>query len=399
MEEIVMKKFIWYRLLSLLFITFILVMFSCVTLNVPSDDEEGASLGGGNPPIISAFSSDPNSITAGNIATLDWQVTGANTVSIDNGIGNVPLSGNRDVTPKVTTIYTLTATGVGGDNTATVQVTVNSSASSSSDTYYTDPGNTQSGATASLPVINSFTSSPVSNSLESFTLSWNVSNASSVSITPGIGAVDVVGNVTVTPASTTTYILSANNDYGSREKSVTVSNVVEVAHIGWLREQVAYDFIENAPSAYWYSGNPQQGLPFPGSSNSNGFVCYQQNTKLNDSVTYTRLLETHPQYVNDGYISGKYNNIYIPDGAKLKLKVGIINGASSGKVRFKIYHCCPEGNVWWNQVVAYADGVKSAEVDLSALSGQTLDYVLITVIAEGVSTQDWAAWAEAKIVY
>jgi hypothetical protein len=42
--------------------------------------------------------------------------------------------------------------------------------------------------------------------------------------------------------------------------------------------------------------------------------------------------------------------------------------------------------------------VKTAEVDLSAFAGQTFDVVTLSVLAQGVSTQDWAAWAEVKIV-
>jgi hypothetical protein len=51
----------------------------------------------------------------------------------------------------------------------------------------------------------------------------------------------------------------------------------------------------------------------------------------------------------------------------------------------------------WNQIVAYTDGVKTAEIDLSDFAGETIAFELF-VETNGVSTQDHAAWAEAKIV-
>lgn len=69
----------------------------------------------------------PSRILYGDQATLEWNVTEANRVSIDNGIGNVALSGSKDVTPEKRTTYTLTASNPCGEeaynnNTATVDV-------------------------------------------------------------------------------------------------------------------------------------------------------------------------------------------------------------------------------------------------------------------------------------
>jgi hypothetical protein len=201
--------------------------------------------------------------------------------------------------------------------------------------------------------------------------------------------------------------LSANNAYGVKEKSVTVTPFSHVYGTGVVNvnqdEQVLYDFIQQAPSATWMTGLLSSKssvfvLSFPGTtSDSTGYACYQLNTKLNNGITYAKLLETHPRWVDDGFISGTYKDINVPTGAKIKVKVGIISGYTSGNVRFKLY--LAEGNsyVLWNQVVAYAGGVKTADIDLSAYAGRNADFSL-WVEANGASTQDWAAWAEAKIV-
>lgn len=60
-------------------------------------------------PSITSFSVNPYSIDYGNIAELEWVVSNAESVSIDNGIGYVSLTGNRAVSPTITTTYTLTA--------------------------------------------------------------------------------------------------------------------------------------------------------------------------------------------------------------------------------------------------------------------------------------------------
>jgi hypothetical protein len=75
-------------------------------------------------PVILSFDADPGTISPGGTSTLSWEVTGAATVHIDQGVGNVALSGTRDVSPGETTVYTLTATNEAGSVNATVQIIV-----------------------------------------------------------------------------------------------------------------------------------------------------------------------------------------------------------------------------------------------------------------------------------
>jgi len=515
------------------------------------------------PPVVDSFDSSPATIAPGESSTLSWKVSGATKVSIDQGIGNVALTGRRDVSPTTTTVYTLTATNsAGASATATAQVLV-SGAPAPADlpvvNYFTasppniaaggsatlswnvsnatsvaiDPGlgtfassgNTivsPSGTTtyiltatnsagtttesakvtvsgaSGLPVISYFTADPpVIASGSSTTLSWSVSNATSVAIDEGIGAVDPSGSTSVSPVTSTNYTLTATNAAGSYYVTIPVlvtgavadttppsvptllspsngallpqktvpwsfdwsdssdaesgisqyqlqvyrvvsspfidvntvnsehSQVAEVAYpyiSGWkwrVRAQngaglwsawssvrtfdaeprVAYDFVEEASTAYWWTkvGSVFVDLPFPGdTSDDRGFATYQYNKKLNDGNTYARVLETHPQWVDNGWISGKYSAVSVPSGAKLKIKIGFITGAGAGEVKFHIGKLGAVSTI--STVSAYADGVKQLEADLSAYEGQTIDFVLGTN-AEGSSAQDWAAWAEAKIVY
>lgn len=75
----------------------------------------------------------------------------------------------------------------------------------------------------SPPIINSFTANPASiNPGGSSTLSWNVTGATSLSITPGIGTV-TGSSKQVSPAATTEYTLVATNAYGSTNAKTTVT--------------------------------------------------------------------------------------------------------------------------------------------------------------------------------
>ncbi len=73
------------------------------------------------------------------------------------------------------------------------------------------------------PAIRSFSVEPTSITAgQSATLTWAVENADSVSIS-GIGTVQSSGSRSVSPASTTTYRLTATGPGGTTERSVTLS--------------------------------------------------------------------------------------------------------------------------------------------------------------------------------
>jgi peptidoglycan-associated lipoprotein len=66
----------------------------------------------------------PSVVSAGDQVQLSWQTTGATSASID-GIGDVPTSGVKTLTPAESTSYHLVARGAGGTSEASARVTVN----------------------------------------------------------------------------------------------------------------------------------------------------------------------------------------------------------------------------------------------------------------------------------
>lgn len=156
-------------------------------------------------PTVISFGGQPTSIVAGQQAVISWQTTGATSVMIDQGVGMQPANGMVTVGPTQTTLYTLTASGPGGQTTALFTLTV---------------------AEAGAPVVVSFAAAPQQIAPGASTvLSWQTMGASLVTIDNGIGVRSTNGSVTVSPPTTTNYTLSASGPGGTTQAQVTVTTI------------------------------------------------------------------------------------------------------------------------------------------------------------------------------
>ncbi len=439
-------------------------------------------------PVISSFEADPPTITVGGSATLKWNVSGATKVSIDQGIGSVALSGSRAVMPSATTVYTLTATNASGATVpATAQVIVTGAAP----------------PPASLPFVNSFTASPPNITAgDSATLSWNVSNATSVTIDPGLGTFASSGNTIVLPAVTTNYLLTATNAAGSTTATASVlvagvpppvgapdlvitsidrvetpegykinytiknqgtatagasttklyastvykaSDSVGLLVAGasetkqftvWVFNpstpqikvvadadgavieadetnnekqlnyaiQIRYNFVDSAGAApvLWKSGSPLTDLSFGGSS-TDGSARYETSGVMEDGSSYGKVLATHPKWVDDGYIYGYYPIAHlVKPGERFVAKVGLFKNASAGNVLFEASY--REAGIYGPVTVifsvadSYDGNLKTIDLPFPPESfGKQVNFYL-QVKTNGSSAQDWAAWVEARII-
>ena len=108
------EKIVLIRLIALMVIS---VGFLSGCVEIPDEIVEEM--------VIVTFTVDPSLIDAGETANLSWVVTGMDTtVTIDNGIGNVSLTGQQIITPIETTTYTLTASNMTSTKIATTQIIV-----------------------------------------------------------------------------------------------------------------------------------------------------------------------------------------------------------------------------------------------------------------------------------
>ncbi len=164
-------------------------------------------------PNIASFTASAATVAPGAAVTLSWgAVTGAESAEIDQGVGGVETPGSRVVNPTTTTTYTMTAKCGANTKTARVTITVASSTPTPS-------------ACSGTPNIAAFTASTSAITLgAAATLSWGaVTNADAVEIDQGIGGVATPGSTSVTPATTTTYTLTAKCGAASATRQVTIT--------------------------------------------------------------------------------------------------------------------------------------------------------------------------------
>jgi hypothetical protein len=435
------------------------------------------------PPEIIYFQVSPERISYGDAAMLRWYVTSATTIYLNEGIGNVHEYGSIEVSPLLSTSYTLIASNEGGSTTADINILV-------------IPSRT------GLPVINSFESVPGSIMANATAdLAWNVSNADYVQIDPGIGIAEPVGSVNISPDATTIYTLTAysstgivtastqvlvsdttavgkadlnitgiarveikeglvieytitNSGMGDSPSSVTklyangvfrASDTVGPLSAGssvtrqisqWLYDptnsvielnvdaehsvaesdetnnsktvlfpvRTVYDFVENASDAQWGDAYPYKSLEFGEiESVDNGMVFITKNAILEDASGPVALLESRPRNTFNGWIIGEYSpGITIEPGCYFYGLVGLMQGAIAGDVTFHVY-IRESSEMEWTELSSgvydwYDYKIKPFVIRIPvSYFGEKVDFSL-RVSANGEPLQDWAVWLEAKLI-
>lgn len=157
-------------------------------------------------PQILYFTATPSQIVLGNSTTLDWNSAGqVNTTNITPDVGNVSRQGSTTVSPTQDTTYTLNVIGLGGQSSISRVVDV------------------------LIPPTVNFYSLATNDTIiqgESTYLEWQtLGDASTASLSPGYGIVNINGQQLVSPSQTTTYTLVASHPIagnGSAEVTITV---------------------------------------------------------------------------------------------------------------------------------------------------------------------------------
>jgi hypothetical protein len=103
-------------LIIISFFTFLIFFSGCINEN----NEDGKEL------YINFFNVNPSIIIKGETANLSWNVSGASSVNINMGIGNVGLFGSRIILPNKNTTYVLTASNLNHSINASVYIIVES---------------------------------------------------------------------------------------------------------------------------------------------------------------------------------------------------------------------------------------------------------------------------------
>jgi len=162
-----------------------------------------------------------------------------------------------------------------------------------------------------------------------------------------------------------------------------------------------YDFHTRASAATWISGAGT--LTFGGpDTDTAGFAMYKDSQKLEDGTSTTKILETHPQFVNDGVISGRFPEYTVVTGERFTAKIGFLAKADGscgdGDALFQLNYRENGGSVTplkeWAETCNGT--LTSVNVDLTPLAGKKVEFIL-AVLAHGSSSQDWAVWVKPQI--
>ena len=225
-------------------------------------------------PVSSEISATPAKIDCGQQSLLKW--TSADTIDADiSGMSPVPVTGEKNVSPKQNTTYDFTATGPGGTTKSSANIDVNTAVQSSvnaspAEVHYRQIGDR---------TIQS----------DSTTVTWSSSNADAASLTP-FGTVDTNGNKSVTLKPTQTaegpvdetvqYTLNATNVCGGSEtKTASVHLTGSIEPIPTVPLQSVF-----FPTDFPTEKNPDVGL-----------VRSQQGSLASLSAGLAKYLEYEPQ--------------------------------------------------------------------------------------------------------
>jgi hypothetical protein len=146
---------------------------------------------------------------SGNGATLTWDIGNSYDVAIEPAFGIIRPRGSQPVNPPFTTTYKLTANNSEGSILATTTLTVSG----------TPPS-------VDTPVVKSFTADPyVIRKGESSVLKWQTVGGSSIVIDKELSSMywPAEGTTQVSPAVTTTYMLTVTSPDGGQFQTVTVN--------------------------------------------------------------------------------------------------------------------------------------------------------------------------------
>ncbi|NND64538.1 MAG: hypothetical protein HKM24_01120, partial [Gammaproteobacteria bacterium] len=168
----------------------------------------GFAVGGGDPAPTVALNASPTTIDEGASSTLSWTVANATSCTASgNWSGAKSTSGGSEVvTPLVTSTYALSCTGTGGTTVDDVTVMVNTVGTPAPTVSLTATPSTIDQGNASV-------------------ISWTTTNANSCSASGAwSGSKDAKGgNESVSPMTTSTYILTCTGAGGSIADSVSVT--------------------------------------------------------------------------------------------------------------------------------------------------------------------------------
>jgi Ig-like domain-containing protein len=180
---------------------------------------------------------------------------------------------------------------------------------------------------------------------------------------------------------------------GTQGQSFFVDIKVAVASSG-------FDLHTRAPDASWVGSAGVITFGGP-DTDTNGFAMFRNGQKVEDGTLPAKILEIHPQWVNNGVMTGLYPAYTVVLGEHFKAKIGFLAKADGtcgvGDVKFQLNY--KEAGVLkpLGEWAKTCNGtMKDVDVDLSSIAGKNVQFAL-AVLANGPADQDWAVWVSPRV--
>ncbi len=205
-----------------------------------------------------------------------------------------------------------------------------------------------------------------------------------------------------------------------RNPSGTIFGLGENSNPFWVEVRVPdesgvrFDFLARAKDADWGSGTEPVDFANPGhvelsyggpTTDENGFVLIQDKVKLETGKSSAKILQTHPKWVEYGYIVGKYPAYRVGSGDYIKAQLGFIalkdGSCGAGDVVFEIHYTTDDDLGTRTRLGKWSkscDGqLFSIQLSLQDLKGENVHFYLV-VLADGPATQDLAIWSSLGVM-
>ena len=169
--------------------------------------------------------------------------------------------------------------------------------------------------------------------------------------------------------------------------------------VGAQPPEVVYDFVANYCDATWRTGAGE--LSCPGAdSDAEGFVVKLNSPKLEDGRTENEpALFTHPEWVNNGVISGTFPAFDVEEGDEFHAVIGCLFDAVACDVTLQLNYKQDGGVLTplreWEE--SYDGEFRIVEVDLSSLAGSSVEFAL-AVLSDGAFNEDQVFWLAPRII-
>ena len=161
---------------------------------------------------------------------------------------------------------------------------------------------------------------------------------------------------------------------------------------------VIYDLAANTCQAEWRTAAGV--LTCPGIlGDTRGAVAVIPAPVLETGGTESQIvLLTQPEAVDNGVITGAFPALAIQNGYHFRATLACLGGQNNCSVKYQLNYREGSGDLTnlgeWSQT--YDGSIQGIDVDLSSLSGKTVQLILV-VVANGSSSQDAALWIYPRV--